>query len=102
MTFSHLSLEYIKLPVEVVINGVAYDPHLDAVVLAFPVRGVDPVALDWKTGSWELGSDGIWMARCLVGPGGTVTLTAGTYDAWVKITDSPEIPVRKCGVVEVT
>lgn len=43
-----------------------------------------------------------WVAtyRLLVGPaGGEVTLSAGTYDWIFKLTDSPEVPVRKTGTV---
>jgi hypothetical protein len=43
-----------------------------------------------------------WVAtyRVLVGPiGGAVTLTAGTYDWVFKLTDSPEVPIRKTGTV---
>jgi hypothetical protein len=30
-----------------------------------------------------------------------VTLTDGLYDVWVRVTDSPEIPVKKAGQLEV-
>lgn len=45
-----------------------------------------------------------WKAtyRILVGPTGAVTLTPGTYDWIVKVTDSPEIPVRLAGTVTIT
>jgi hypothetical protein len=98
---SRLSLEYVKVPVSVTINGVAYDPHFDVVQMAFPVRQAEPVAGDWKVASWETDGAGGWMVRCLVGPGGVVALAAGAYDVWVKITDVPEQPVRRCGVLEV-
>jgi hypothetical protein len=102
MLISVLTLEYVTMPVSAVINGVAYDPHNDAVVMAFPVRGVNPVSGDWKAASWESDGAGGWRARCLVGPGGAVQLSAGSYDAWVKITDNPEVPVRRVGVLEVS
>lgn len=41
--------------------------------------------------------------RLLVGPsGGAVTLTAGSYDWVLRVTDSPEQPIRKTGTVEVS
>lgn len=46
-----------------------------------------------------------WKAtyRLLVGPaGGDVTLTAGTYDWVFKLTDAPEVPIRKTGTVTVS
>jgi hypothetical protein len=98
---SHLSLEYVKIPVAAVINGVAYDPHADVIKVAFTARGVDPVVGDWIAGSWESDGAGGWQARVLVGPSGDTQLAAGIWDVWLKVIDSPEVPVRKVGVVEV-
>lgn len=101
MKLSTLTLQYVKVPVTAEVSGAAIDPTGDAVQMAFPVRGVKPVTNDWKTASWET-MDGTYLARCLVGPGGTVTLGVGLYDVHVKITDSPEIVVDQApGVVEI-
>lgn len=46
-----------------------------------------------------------WTAayRILIGPAAGVTsLAAGTYDWTVRITDDPEVPVRKVGTVTIT
>lgn len=46
-----------------------------------------------------------WTAtfRILVGPAAGVTsLAAGGYDWTVRVTDSPEVPVRKAGAITVT
>jgi hypothetical protein len=41
--------------------------------------------------------------RLMIGPsGGSVTLAAGTYDWVLRITDSPEQPIRKTGTIEVS
>ena len=41
--------------------------------------------------------------RLLIGPsGGDTQLTAGTYDWVLRITDSPEQPIRVTGTVEVS
>lgn len=41
--------------------------------------------------------------RLLVGPiGGALTLTAGVRDWVFKLTDSPEVPIRKTGTVTVS
>ena len=46
-------------------------------------------------------SPATYEACCLVGPGGTVTLTAGViYAIHVKVTASPEIPVIPAGRVK--
>ena len=81
------------------------NPTADTVTMAFTAAGVDPVLGDYKTASWETDATttpSTYYARCLVGPGGTVTLAAGTYEVWVKITDSPEVPVKRSGTLVVT
>lgn len=101
LSLSALTLEYVKVAVAATVNGSAIDPTADAVQMAFPLAGVDPISGDWKTASWETVS-GIYYARCLVGPAGTITLAANLYDVWVKVTDTPETPVRKAGQLEIT
>ena len=100
MELSALSTEYVKVSVAAVVNGVTYNPTSDAVSMAFPARGAQPVSGDWKTGSWETIS-GTYYARCLVGPSpGLVQFTVGSiYDCWLKVTDSPEVPARRVGQV---
>ena len=95
-TIYALSTEYVRLQVAATVGGSTYNPTADTVQFAFPTSGVQPTT--WYSGSWET-INGLYYARCLVGPtGGVTTLTAGTtYDVWVKITDSPEVPVRKLG-----
>jgi hypothetical protein len=101
LELSALSTEYVKTSVIAIVNGTVIDPTSDTVQMAFPLRGVSPVAGDWKAGSWETVS-GLRYARCLVGPaGGTVTLAAGFYDCWLKVTDSPEVPARRVGQITV-
>ena len=92
---STLALEYVR---SAVARDDASDPTGDVVKLAFMSTTANPGSGDWKTSDWETVS-GIYYARCLVGPGGTVTLTAGDYHVWVKVTDNPEIPVRKAGIL---
>lgn len=40
--------------------------------------------------------------RILIGPAGQITLTPGSYDWTVRLTDTPEIPVRKVDVLTIT
>lgn len=97
---SVLSREYVKVAVSATEAGSAVDPTNDTVQMAFPVLGTDPISGDWKAATWEtVGTT--YYARCLVGPGGTVTLAAGSYNVWVKVTDNPEAPVRRAGVLKV-
>lgn len=48
---------------------------------------------------------GVWTStyQILIGPeDGDIELAVGTYDWTVKVIDTPEVPVRKSGVVVVT
>lgn len=107
-TFSASSLEHVLVPVSARLSGAAVNPTSDTVVMAFiasPPETAAPGALDWKTASWETNATpdpDQYEAKCLVGTGGAVVLTAGTYYVWVKITDSPETPAKYAGVVRVT
>ncbi len=95
LSISVASKQYVRVPIADV-NG--NDPTSDGVQMAFPTPGVDPVT--FYTGSWSTLS-GIYYARCLVGPGGAVALGVGYYDVYVKVSDSPEVPVLFAGTLEV-
>jgi hypothetical protein len=97
-TQSSLSRQYIPVQVRAPV-----DPRGDSVQFAFLTTG-EPANTDWATAVWDsapVAAGGAYTARCLVGPGGTVTLAAGVYTLWVKITDSPEVPVMAAGKVQV-
>lgn len=95
---SHLSTEYIRVPVIATENGNAVDPTADVVQMAFPAHNTEPAT--WFTASWETAGS-LHFARCLIGPAGVTTLAAGLYDVHTKIADSPEIPVKRAGLLEV-
>lgn len=100
MKLSSLTTEYVCIAVTPTIEGDTLDPTSDAVKMAFVTTGELPETDDFQTGSWET-IDGIAYAKCLVGPTGGLALAAGQYDVWIKITDSPEIPVRKVGTLNI-
>lgn len=103
LQISHLSTEYVKVPVSVTANGVAgYNPTNDVVMLAFTAVGSTPGDSDWKTSDWET-ITGKYYARALVGPGthSVQQLTVGQWWVWAKISDNPEVPVMLCGQIEV-
>lgn len=101
-SISTVSKEYIKVPVAYTVAGVVSDPTALVVELAFPLKDVDPVTGDWKTGSWESANARYW-ARLLVGPGSTFgALARGDYDVWVRVTATPEVPAMKAGRLQVT
>jgi hypothetical protein len=98
------SLEYVRVPVYATSSGAQVNPTGDVVQMAFLPGSQAPESGDWKTASWDTDATTTpttYRARCLVGPAGTVTLTRGTYTVWVKITDSPEVPVRAVGSLKV-
>ena len=97
------SLKYVRYSVTATVNGVPRDPTGDVVQFAFVAQGVNPTSGDLKAASWETvtGPPSQFVARCLVGPGGTVALTKGRYQVWIKITDAPEIPLDPIGLLEI-
>lgn len=101
---SSASLQYITVPMNVTKAGVPHDPTGDVVQFAFLLNiSGTPALADWVSGSWDTYDNYNYpfVAKCLVGPGGTTTLTAGTYVIWLKITDSPEIPVLIAGQLQI-
>lgn len=102
---SSLSREFVRVQLKATEAGQQVDPSLDPVEMAFTVPGTEPLVGDWKTAGWEADfsqSRPIYFARTLVGPGGTHLLTDGTYDVWVRVTDSPEVPVSNAGRLVIT
>lgn len=94
------SLQYVP----VVVTALGGNPTTDVVAIAFTAPGADPQTTDWKTASWNTGvNPGVnqYLAQCLVGPGGTVQLTVGTYAIWVRVTDNPEIPALPAGTLQI-
>lgn len=103
---SSLSKEYVYVPVVDVAPGSTVDLTTGTVQMAFTTIGTEPVANDWKSASWATDTsrnpDRIF-AKCLVGPGGAVTLTDGTYAVWVKVSGiGNETPVKAAGTLTVT
>lgn len=102
-TVSSLSTEYVQVPIQAVVNGAPYDPTGDPVFMAFVPVGISNYPVSWFGGSWSTTVQGNFLAQCLVGPGaGGVVLAPGFYTVWVKITDSPEVPVKPVGTVQIT
>lgn len=94
MRISALALQYVPAQVVLRESGVYPNISTDAVRMAFPVAEVAPIAGDWKAATWETDATTVptrYIARCNVGPGGTVTLAAGLYDVWVEVTHAPEL-----------
>lgn len=101
MRISSASTEYVRIPVAATKNGATYDPTGDTVQMGFSLAGDTGAPSTWYAATWETSPTGQW-AICLIGPAGVTQLDPGTYIPYVKIADSPEIPViRAQGFVEV-
>lgn len=97
MRISSASVEYVRVPISAREAGSAVDPTADTVTMAF-TAGTTPTT--WIAATWETDTTTTpttYYARTLVGPGNTV-LAAGTWTVWVKVTDSPEVPVLQAPV----
>lgn len=91
-TIPAVSTEYLHGPV-------AASVPLDTQTVEVAILPKGQVAPDdttvWTPAEWtgDVGTSRTW--RLLIGPGTQLPLTPDTYTVWVRITDSPEIPVRK-------
>jgi hypothetical protein len=101
IVISHLSTEYVLVPISATKEGVSYNPTGDTVEMAFMPNSVQqPGNADWMEASWETDDTNIiypYSVKCLVGPSGVITLVPGNYVMFVKIFDSPETPVLLVG-----
>ena len=81
-----------------------YDPTGDTVQFAFTALTYPETSpAVWYAGSWVTFPGPAYWAQCLVGPAnGGVSLTAGTWQGWVKITDSPAVPVEQPFILQIT
>lgn len=95
------STEYVKSTV-----SVDHDITGKTIQVALPAANTAPTTwVDAEVLSTTSDGAGTWTStyRILLGPAsGDITLSAGTYDWTVKVVDTPEVPVRKSGVVVVT
>jgi hypothetical protein len=102
---SVLSRKFVRLSVGASgVSGPA-NPTGDVIAMAFTTGDALPGDDEWVDASWASTSprsDGRYIAQCLVGPGGTTTLAAGSYSIWLKIIDSPEIPCDPVGLLTIT
>lgn len=105
LEISSASLEYVRVPVFAKESGAVVNPTSDVVTMAFLTADADPAGGDWKAAVWETDTTttpDTYYAKCLIGTGGTAVLANGRYQVWVKVTDSPEIPVKPAGLLVVT
>lgn len=95
---SSASTEYVRFPVFADTAGALANPSGDVVkvaLLASPTS--QPQTGDWHAGTWDQNVIGGYVAQVLVGPAGAVNPGAGTYYAWIQLTDGSEVVVRQVG-----
>jgi hypothetical protein len=103
---SHLALKYYLVPVRATKAGAPYNPTGDVVQFAFmPTVTQVPGSGDLVTGSWDTNPYSFlypFNAKCLVGPGGAITLGIGTYIVYQKTTDPFETPFDIVGQLQIS
>lgn len=113
-TQSRLSLDDFLVPVEMVIPAGA-NPVLTNDVVQFQfVNGGLPARIEptedpnlpqttgWLDGFWIDNDPGPALAGILVGPGGTAQLPTGRWAVWIRIVDSPTVPVAAIDQLTIT
>jgi hypothetical protein len=96
LTQSALSTQYVQTLIAVISVSGDYNPTADSVQWAFTNANAYPAVgpADWTDGSWVTYPGSQYWAQILIGPeNGGVVLATGTWQAWLQITDSPEVPV---------
>lgn len=91
------STEYVAVAVTVFKDGFVQNLGSDPVQMAFrSVLTVGDVLapLVFVDAEWEVVRD-VYYARALVGPESDSDLSIGTYTIWVKIYNTPQLPIRK-------
>jgi hypothetical protein len=99
-TISSLSTQYVYVPVRAFSQNALYNPTALTVQMAFVDGWSKPADEDWNPASWAwtTSANGYYAAQCLVGPENDgVVLAVGTWNVWVQVTGSPEVPVLVSG-----
>jgi hypothetical protein len=99
-TLDVLTDEHLRAKWQTTRDGQPVDVTAWPVFMALVTPGAKPSGGDWHTGSWETAS-GVYYALCEVGGDG-ISLSAGTFDWYVRADGDFEKPVRNLGRVRVT
>lgn len=102
MAFSQLAVSTEYITSTVVAD---HDITGDTIQISFPVTKSAPSEWITATVLGVVPSNGKYTAsfRILLGPnGGDTTLTAGIYDVYIKVVDTPEQPVRKIDTITIS
>lgn len=94
MRISAQSLEYVYVPVSLT-DSAAEPIDPSTVEMSFPEKGKSPEEADWHDAVFEAG-----RVKLLVGPPG-ITLDVGDHSVYVRVNNSPELLVKRAGLLEV-
>lgn len=95
-TIPAVSIEYLHVPVTASVL-------LDAQTVELTVlTGAPDETTSWIAATWTGDAATTRTARLLIGPGTQVPLATGTWQVWVRVTDTPEVPVRSAGTLKIT
>lgn len=99
-----LSRQFIIVSIEGKDDNGVIDPTPFPVDFAFLPQDESPsVSTVWYTGEWFTDTQPylpeIYMAKVLIGPGGQVALTAGSWDVYVRVTHTVEQPIEKADTI---
>ena len=102
ITQSVLSTNYVQVQV-ITRSPSSYDPTGDTVQMAFtPLTYPETSPTSWVTGSWVTFPGPAYWAEALVGRERGTALALGTYQVWVKVTDSSAVPVLQPCLLTIT
>lgn len=91
---SAASTEAIAVPVSHLVVGSPLDITTLPVSISMTLPDTNPTT--WESATWQTINNQT-CAVANIGPGTTVgALAPGVYDCWVKVVNTPEIPVMKC------
>lgn len=96
--------KYILIPVKAKDDNGIINPTPYTVALAFLAQETQPNGLTtWYTASWvtvvRSGFPTIYKAKLLIGPGGAIALTVGSWDVWIRVSHPVEVPVEKSDTI---
>jgi hypothetical protein len=97
LTIPYTTQEYILLPLTSWSGDVA-DPTTLSVSIAIITPGTDPTSGQYVAASWVTQS-GVYKARVLWQTAVPNAAAHTVYDAWLKISSSPETPVMYAGPI---
>lgn len=99
--FPVTSTQFVVADITTMAGGMSFNPTSCTVNFAFISGPTQPQQQDWIAGSWVAESYP-YVAQVLVGPNnGGLTLSQGSYQIWVQVISSPQVPVMQVGTIEI-